>query len=375
MTLEVVSVLSILSSWRWSEERHIIIFGDQCMHHAFLHNTGIREVSKMLTTRTCLRSLSQPNRVSGPSIRCLSHTTKPVSNKKLYDKPKTKSKEERKIFGRLKETTTSETETNPSASTSAAVLASTAQPPQYLPTSALPQMPKHLQDQSFESIYESLGQKHILDRINEPKGIDLIIPREFIKPPQPPKRHVRPEKTKDLDKKIKNFIAGEHDDRSLIHLGKEISAHMEPDHNEIYPILEHPLKKSLSGLKTLNPAMNKIKDQFLWDVIPEDNMAFVPPYQVDNPLGFKKWEQELIAERERAKREQDSILKELQEFDKLMGDSKSFFGKNQTNDSQGGDNSEDASDGSGAKGSRRKLNRKLLKKYKKLKDEGKIDVD
>lgn len=43
--------------------------------------------------------------------------------------------------------------------------------------------------------------------------------------------------------------------------------------------------------------MNKIKDQFLWDVIPEEKLAFAPPYQVDNPLGFKKWEQELIAER------------------------------------------------------------------------------
>ncbi|CCG23538.1 hypothetical protein CORT_0D07050 [Candida orthopsilosis Co 90-125] len=322
----------------------------------------------MLTSKTCLRLFSHSSSAIGVPIRCLSHTTKPVANKKLYDKPKSKSKEERKIFGRLKDAGGSETEGNSTLSTSGGV-GSSIKPPQYLPISVLPQMPQHLQEQSLESIYESLGQKHILDRINQPKGIDLVIPPEFIKPPQPPKRHVRPEKTKDLDKKIKNFIAGERDDRSLIHLGKEISAHMEPDHNEIYPILEHPLKKSLSGLKTLNPAMNKIKDQFLWDVIPEEKLAFAPPYQVDNPVGFKKWEQELIAEREKVKKEQDLILKELQEFEKLMGDSKSFFGKNQ-NDPK----SDDASD-NGAKGSRRKLNRKLLKKYKKLKDEGKIDVD
>lgn len=321
----------------------------------------------MLVT-TCLRLLPRSSRASGLSIRCLSHTTKPVTTKKIYDKPKSKSKEERKIFGRLKDASGSENEG------SVALLSSTSsgiaiQPSQYLPTSALPQMPEHLQEQSLESIYESLGQRHILDRINQPKGIDLVIPPEFIKPPQPPKRHVRPEKTKDLDKKIKNFIAGEHDDRSLIYLGKEISAHMEPDHNEIYPILEHPLKKSLSGLKTLNPAMNKIKDQFLWDVMPEEKLAFVPPYQADNPLGFKQWEKELIAEQEKVKKEQDLILKELQEFEKLMGDSKSFFGKNQN-----GSKSDDVTD-SRAKGNRRKLNRKLLKKYKKLKDEGKIDAD
>lgn len=319
-----------------------------------------------------MRQISHSSRTTDASIRYLSHTTKPVANKKLYDKPKSKSKEERKIFGRLKDASTGLESEGGAVSSTAKDSATLVRPPQYLPTSALPQMPEHLQEQSLESIYESLGQKHILDRINQPKGIDLIIPPEFIKPPQPPKRHVRPEKTKDLDKKIKNFMAGERDDRSLIHLGKEISAHMEPDHNEIYPILEHPLKKSLSGLKVLNPAMNKIKDQFLWDVMPEEKLAFVPPYQVDDELGFKQWEQNLIAEREKVKKEQDLIMKELQEFEKLMGDSKSFFG-NGTTDSQKNDSN--TSDATGAKGSRRKLNRKLLKKYKKLKDEGKIDID
>ncbi|KAI5968467.1 hypothetical protein KGF57_000161 [Candida theae] len=322
----------------------------------------------MLTTRTCLKLIPSISQSTNFSIRSLSHTTKPVANKKLYDKPKSKSKEERKIFGRLKDA--SGTETDGNSTPKGSISSSPEKPAQYLPTSTLPQMPKHLQEQSLESIYESLGQGYILDRIKQPKGIDLVIPPEFIKPPQPPKRHVRPEKTKDLDKKIKNFIAGEHDDRSLIHLGKEISAHMEPDHNEIYPILEHPLKKSLSGLKVLNPAMNKIKDQFLWDMIPEEKFAFTPPYQVDNPLGFKQWEKDLIAEREKAKQEQDLIMKELQEFEKLMGDAKSFFGKNTSESNK----SDDASDG-GARGSRRKLNRKLLKKYKKLKDEGKIDID
>ncbi|KAI5953138.1 hypothetical protein KGF54_002509 [Candida jiufengensis] len=284
------------------------------------------------------------------TIRCLSHSTKTIVNKKLFDNSKLKAKDDRKIFGRKK--------SNEVAST-----APTTKPLNTITNfntipyiTELPKIPSHQQTKSFEEIFKELGQSNIFQEQIKPatKGINLIIPKEFIKPEiQTPPRH-KLEKSKDLDKKIKNFIISnqttteqKEKDKNLIMLGKEISSQMEPDQNEIYSYLQHPIKKSLSGLKILNPGLQNINDNYLWDIIPEDKLVCTPPYQTDDPLGFKKFNENFIQNQTKEASEKDSILKEVQEFEKLMGNSTTFIQNN---------------------GSRRKLNRKLLKNFKKLKD-------
>ncbi|CAK9437810.1 uncharacterized protein LODBEIA_P21880 [Lodderomyces beijingensis] len=320
-----------------------------------------------------LSRATAPCRGSCLSRRYLSLAAK---EKRVLDK---KANDDRKIFTRRKKDASS-CHTPPSASTAAAPgsaqppnttttknnnASSIPAPPKYLPVSQLPRIPEHLQAQSLESIYKQLGQQHILQRVsNPPMGVNFVIPAECMKQASDETaRHHKPDKAKELDSKIKEFISNSSsaspdkpDDKSLIQLGREISSRIEPDHNEIYAEAEHPLKRTLSGLQMLYPAMHQIHDSFLWQVIPEDKLCGVPPYQTDDALGFKQWEQDMINQQEKQKLEKEMVQRELQEFQSLMGDTKSFF-----YDSE-----------SAANGHRRKLNRKLLKRFKKLKQEGKI---
>ncbi|KAI5968060.1 uncharacterized protein KGF55_000044 [Candida pseudojiufengensis] len=318
--------------------------------------------------------------------RSLSNSTKTIVNKKLFENAKLKSKDNRKIFGRKK---TNESTTNSTQMTSSSNSSSNP----YI--TDLPKIPTHQQSKSFEEIFKELGQYNIFLNQLKPvnKGINLIIPREFIKPDlnQQLKKQLKAEKSKDLDKKIKSFIINSQTtteqsekDKHLIMLGKEISSQMEPDQNEIYHTLQHPLKKSLSGLKNLNPALNNINDNYLWDFIPEDKLVCSPPYQLDDPLGFKKFNENFIIQQNKEKFEKLEILKEIKEFEKLMGNSKSFFNNNNNNNYNNNQyqyqnqNQNDQKSNEFIEnhhGSRKKLNRKLLKKYKQLKDEGKIDVE
>ncbi|CAI5758424.1 unnamed protein product [Candida verbasci] len=217
---------------------------------------------------------------------------------------------------------------------------------QYLPTTALPQIPDHIKSKSLKEIYESIGAKDVYDRLNEPKGVNFNIPKQFIKQDQVPESKKINHQA--LDEKLKNFIQQEKTDDSLISTSHEIISSLESNLNEMYPMLSHPLKRSISGISKINPELDNIDDEYLWELYPNNKMYGIPPYQSD-VLGFKKWENDLIDKNHKQEMEDELNKREYKQFvAQLKGNS--LFGTQH----------------------RRKLNRDLLKKFKKLQKEGKI---
>ncbi|EDK44065.1 hypothetical protein LELG_02244 [Lodderomyces elongisporus NRRL YB-4239] len=284
----------------------------------------------------------------------------------------------------------------------------------YLPMSSLPPLPEHLKQEAKEGEDKEPNFKV---ELSTPKPfIDLVVPQFAVT--QPNLKIMSLEKmgkVKDLSRNFSSFAEnggamtndaedGQVDDLALIQLGKEIGAFMEPDYNEMYPSFKHPLKKSLSGMTALNKPLNSIHDSYLWEVVSPEKLWKAPYQGLQDPLGFKKWEQEFLAKEEKRKEEQQLELKEYREFQALMGNRNSFFetgvdGKKfsigleagadagvgasaGTSASAGADSSTSGVVGNEAgaradttvstRGRRRKLNRKLLKKFKKLKEDGKV---
>lgn len=340
------------------------------------------------------------------------------------------TKDDQKTFSRRKNsnnnnnnnTNNTPTNNNTSNSSKDASLSSLSSPPSssqqnespipYLPMSSLPPLPEHLKQEAKEGEDKEPNFKV---ELSAPKPfIDLVVPQFAVT--QPNLKIMSLEKmgkVKDLSRNFSSFAEnggamtndaedGQVDDLALIQLGKEIGAFMEPDYNEMYPSFKHPLKKSLSGMTALNKPLNSIHDSYLWELVSPEKLWKAPYQGLQDPLGFKKWEQEFLAKEEKRKEEQQLELKEYKEFQALMGNRNSFFetgvdGKKSSigleagaeagseasaSTSAGADSSTSGVVGNEAgaradttistRGRRRKLNRKLLKKFKKLKEDGKV---
>lgn len=118
---------------------------------------------------------------------------------------------------------------------------------------------------------------------------------------------------------------------------------------------EHTLKKSLLGMINLNPSLDEIDDEYLWKILPKGKLFGLPPFESKiSPDGFKNWEKEMLERKHKENSARAIDAKEFNDFQSQLTDSKSFYAKT---------------------GARRKLNRKLVKKYKQLKEEGKIPKD
>ena len=262
-------------------------------------------------------------------VRCLSSSTHlyrsiPVmtGSKKLPEKLKGKpTPEERNVFSRTKSVAGVKKQDKSSPSKN-----------EYLPLSLMPKLPKHLEAKE------------------EPVGVDLEIPMKYIMNVKPVE--VAPTKeTRTFVDEINKTMKQSDNDKKLISISNMIAQFMDPDPNKMFTVSEHPLKRSLSGISKMNPGLNKIKDEYLWNIIPEENMFGVPPYQKDEPLGFEKWEKNFIEEKEKNRLQKETDQKEYEKFLVDLNASESFVS---------------------SKGTRKKIDRKLLKKYKKLKKDGKL---
>lgn len=121
------------------------------------------------------------------------------------------------------------------------------------------------------------------------------------------------------------------------------------------PHAEHPLKRSWSKMIPINPGLHSISNEYLWELAPQGKIFQSPPfdshtYTID---GFKDWEEKMKykakVEFEKDFNEQAETNQAIKEFNK----NKSFIS-------------------STTGGGRKKLNRKLVKTFKKLKNEGKL---
>lgn len=121
------------------------------------------------------------------------------------------------------------------------------------------------------------------------------------------------------------------------------------------PHVEHPLKRSWSKIMPLNPGLHAISNEYLWELVPESKFFKSPPFDAhtDSLNGFQDWE---IKMKEKAKQRFAESLKDQQEANKAIkefNENKSFITPSQS-------------------GGRKKLNRKLVKTFRKLQNEGKL---
>lgn len=217
----------------------------------------------------------------------------------------------------------------------------------FIPFSQFPQMPDDIRNESEESLFKRFGiqvpftSSSIISTPKPDKFIDFEIPQEHLKPKpvnvisQKDKRMVE-----EIDKMV-NLNLPETDTQllsmryTMASIGED--GMMTPT---------HPLKKSISGMMPLNRDLDKIKDDYLWNVIPKNKLFGVPPYEQE-PFTFKKWEQEMLAKQQESQKKLEALDQEIKEFEKQLGPNKSFYRN---------------------VGSRRRFDRKLYKDYKMLTD-------
>ncbi|CUM66437.1 uncharacterized protein PRCAT00004101001 [Priceomyces carsonii] len=235
-------------------------------------------------------------------------------------------------------------------------------PSKFISFKDFPKAPQEILDQSLEQLYTSINLKPWVNTntVSEPSEeeilkkkpenfVDFTIPDKFLKSKANEEITSR---DRALVEELDNFLKADDVNEVLPSQLNLIKLYYDQNTNSFQPYPEHTLKRSLLGMINLNPCLNDIDDKYLWKLFPEHKLFGVPPFE-EGSHGFKKWEREMLEKEKEAKIAKEDDQRELTEFESALKNSKSFFTKPK-------------------KGSRRKLDRKLLKKYKKLKEEGKI---
>lgn len=88
----------------------------------------------------------------------------------------------------------------------------------------------------------------------------------------------------------------------------------------------HPSKESFTGMFLANRGMFDVKDEMLWDMYPNGRFSQKPPFGEDTSFeGFKKWEKEQMEKHQRSLN--GATKAEVDEFKSLWYESRSFFRK------------------------------------------------
>ncbi|RCK67143.1 hypothetical protein Cantr_02272 [Candida viswanathii] len=204
----------------------------------------------------------------------------------------------------------------------------------YIPLSAMPQLPEYLVPKPEP----------------RPTTIDLQIPQHFIKKPPPPVTEPTPESREAIDK-ISDALKRYNDDMAMRKMAEAIAVFIDSDFTTSSRLEVHPIKRTASGMIPMNRALDNIEDDYLRECLGDTNTFARPPYQQNDPLGFAKWEKEFVAEREKQLLKKEENDKEYQMFVSDYCRSGNFVT---------------------SRGGRTKVNRKLLKKFKQLKKDGKL---
>ncbi|CAK7891422.1 hypothetical protein CAAN1_01S03466 [[Candida] anglica] len=161
----------------------------------------------------------------------------------------------------------------------------------------------------------------------------------------------------------KQFLKGHRDDeieRILNEINDYSSSFIPSEFVDLTrpPFAEHPLKRSWSNLMPLNPGLHSISNEYLWEIVPENKLFKSPPFESvqnnkneDVLFRYKNWEEQKKKEKTKQLQEKLNEQKETDEAVKEFQKNNSFFA---------------------VSGGRKKLNRNLVKKFRKLKQEGKL---
>lgn len=222
--------------------------------------------------------------------------------------------------------------------------------PQYILLSNMPKVPESILKKPAADLCKEYGIS--LDPFGNKDGslslekvVDFVIPDKFLKSKI---REQITDKDRAMLDELERFL--KYDDEKDIYKSQLTLTKLYFDltTNSYQMLPEHPLKKSLSGLVSLNPHLEDVEDEYLWDLIPQEDLFGRPPFEEKFDInGFKKWEEK---ELEKLSAE-EKHKKEYEDFKLLLHKNGSFYK---------------------TVGGRTKLDRKLVRQYKKLKLEGKV---
>lgn len=224
----------------------------------------------------------------------------------------------------------------------------------YIPFKDFPKAPESILKQTAEELFSNINMKPTAQMSGATDNfVDFSIPDKYLK--SQIKDEVT-EKDKALVEELDNFLKSNDQLEQAQSQLNFIKLYYDQDTNLYQPLPEHTLKKSLSGMINLNPSLNDIDDEYLWNLIPKDKTFGSPPFEQSIAKdGFKKWEKVQLQKHKTEIKEEEINNKEFEDFKQLLHNSKTFFKVNSSG--------------------RRKLDRKLLKRYKQLKQQGKIPKD
>ncbi|KAK6455847.1 uncharacterized protein RJT20DRAFT_129217 [Scheffersomyces xylosifermentans] len=282
-----------------------------------------------------------------------------VSNSALSNSKNEEDAKSKLSSGRTKRTKRSD-DSSPSVATTQVPVISK----QYIPFSDFPKVPESVLNQPIEELYKFIAEKPIISNDNnneferdtatnkDEKYVDFAIPEKYMKSKM---KDEITAKDRALVEELDKFLKLDDEEEIAQSQLKLIKLYYDQETNSFQPLPEHTLKKSLSGMINLNPSLEDIDDEYLWKLLPKDKLFGMPPFESTiKPGAFKSWELEMLEKQKKEKKAKAIDAKEFNDFQAQLTDSKSFYKKT---------------------GARRKLDRKLVKRFKQLKEEGKIPKD
>lgn len=225
----------------------------------------------------------------------------------------------------------------------------------FLPIDKLPKPPREITDMPLEEFYAKVYMRDLPERPEiTPSNVfayKFEIPSQFIR-------------SKNLERGSKSLSSPS----SFEPAHNILDFRSDYDTNNMFRVPEHPLRESITGMFISNPLMEGIDNDFLWDLYPKGKTFDHVPFGGDASFnGFKNWEK---AENKKVKEKEaqfETKLNEMKEFNATLNESKSFYRKAP----RVTEKKTAASTESPKKvGGRRKLDRSLLKQYRKYKNEG-----
>ena len=219
----------------------------------------------------------------------------------------------------------------------------------YISFKDFPKAPESVLMQSTEELFSNINMepKNKIKEVRNDRLVDFTIPEKYLTAPTADNIT---EKDRLVAEEINNLLKSDEGvDLSSLNL---VRWYYEQENNQLQSLPEHPLKKSLSGMINLNPILNNISDQYLWELFPRGKSFGVPPFEPEiTKNGFKNWEKSQLDEIRKIENKYQTD-DEIADFKALWHKSRTFY--------------------KATPNGRRKLDRKLLRKYKKLKQAGKL---
>lgn len=236
----------------------------------------------------------------------------------------------------------------------------------FLPFNKLPKPPREITDMPLEQFYAKVYMRDLPERPQiTPSNIfayKFEIPSQFIRA-----------------KKLEKGSKPEQPSSSFEPAHNILDIKSEYDANNMMRSPDHPLKESITGMFVSNPLMESIDDDFLWDLYPKGKSFGHAPFGGDASFnGFRDWEKAENAKVKEKEAQFETKLNEMKDFNSTLSESKSFYRqtpiaheKIETKETSAKESSKDAVEATTKKvGGRRKLDRGLLKQYRKYKKEG-----